>query len=218
MKTTHINTHLHTFRTLAKFLSFPKGLLVVMSCLRNGVLGAALDRWLQGRLLTYEMVTGEKPENDEDSPAVDEATLFKAVTRETFFVDFMRTDEFDEDGVSRSRVLSERIYLCLLAKGRRKAVSSYATSPSWSLAPSSFCASGAQCTMRAVSDGLEDDYHHQLPKAKARVARTRCLCKQHLKCTRRVPISRSFGLSSRRSPSVTTRTSKPTRCARPPAP
>lgn len=55
----------------------------------------------QGRLLTYEMVTGEPPGEDQESPAADEITLQKMVTQEAFFVDFLRTDEHDEDGVSK---------------------------------------------------------------------------------------------------------------------
>lgn len=54
----------------------------------------------QGLLLTYEMVTGERPAEDEESPPVDETTLQNAVVKEAFFVDFLRTDEHDEDGVS----------------------------------------------------------------------------------------------------------------------
>lgn len=45
------------------------------------------------------MVTGEHPGEDEESPPVDEATLQKAATEEAFFVDFLRPDEYDEDGV-----------------------------------------------------------------------------------------------------------------------
>lgn len=55
----------------------------------------------KGRL-TYEMVTGERPGEDEESPPVDQVTLQKVVTQEAFFVDFLRTDEHDEDGVSRA--------------------------------------------------------------------------------------------------------------------
>lgn len=46
------------------------------------------------------MVTGEAPGQDEESPPVEEATLYKAMSQEAYFVDFLRTDEFDEDGVS----------------------------------------------------------------------------------------------------------------------
>lgn len=51
--------------------------------------------------MTYEMVTGEAPGEDEESPPVDETTLQNLVTQEAFFVDFLRTDEHDEDGVRR---------------------------------------------------------------------------------------------------------------------
>lgn len=56
---------------------------------------------LQGHLLTYEMVTGESPGEDEASPQADDVTLQTIVTQEAFFVDFLRTDEHDEDGVRR---------------------------------------------------------------------------------------------------------------------
>lgn len=121
------DTYTYTNLSNTKIFCFPWDCW--LPCLCNGVLDDARDRGLQGRLLTYEMVAGEKPENDEDSPPVDEATLLKVVTRETFFVDFMRTDEFDEDGVSRGRVLCERVYLCLLANRHRKALRSHATLP-----------------------------------------------------------------------------------------
>lgn len=54
-------------------------------------------------MLTYEMVTGEHPGEDEESPPVDETTLQKAATQEAFFVDFLRADEYDEDGVREMR-------------------------------------------------------------------------------------------------------------------
>ena len=44
------------------------------------------------------MVTGESPGEDEVSPQADELTLQTVVTQEAFFVDFLRTDEHDEDG------------------------------------------------------------------------------------------------------------------------
>ena len=50
-------------------------------------------------MLTYEMVTGDSPGEDEESPPVDEVSLQQALTREAFFVNFLRTDEYDEDGV-----------------------------------------------------------------------------------------------------------------------
>lgn len=55
----------------------------------------------QGRSLTYEMVTGERPEEGEESPPADEMCLQKALTKEAFFVDFLRTDQYDEDGVRK---------------------------------------------------------------------------------------------------------------------
>lgn len=45
------------------------------------------------------MVTGEHPGENEESPPVDEVTLQNTVTKEAFFVDFLRADEHDEDGV-----------------------------------------------------------------------------------------------------------------------
>ena len=45
------------------------------------------------------MVTGESPGEDEESPPADEICLQKALTKEAFFVNFLRTDEYDEDGV-----------------------------------------------------------------------------------------------------------------------
>ena len=48
------------------------------------------------------MVTGESPGEDEVSPQADELTLQTVVTQEAFFVDFLRTDEHDEDGVRQS--------------------------------------------------------------------------------------------------------------------
>lgn len=60
----------------------------------------------QGRLLTYEVVTGESPGEDEESPPADEICLQKEVTREAFFVNFLRTDEYDEDGV---RAISKKL-------------------------------------------------------------------------------------------------------------
>lgn len=60
---------------------------------------------VKGQFLTYEMVTGEHPGQDEESPPADEITLLKAVTQESFFVDFLRTDEHDEDGVRGSSLL-----------------------------------------------------------------------------------------------------------------
>ncbi|CAN0142261.1 unnamed protein product, partial [Pylaiella littoralis] len=53
----------------------------------------------QGRSLTYQTVTGESPGEDEESPPADEICLQKALTKEAFFVDFLRTDQYDEDGV-----------------------------------------------------------------------------------------------------------------------
>lgn len=55
----------------------------------------------QGRSLTYQTVTGESPGEDEESPPADEICLQKALTKEAFFVDFLRTDQYDEDGVRR---------------------------------------------------------------------------------------------------------------------
>lgn len=56
------------------------------------------------------MVTGEPPGNDEESPAVDEITLQRMVTQEAFFVDFLRTDEHDEDGVSKNYAILVIVY------------------------------------------------------------------------------------------------------------
>ena len=47
------------------------------------------------------MVTGESPGEDEVSPPADDVTLQTMVTKEAFFVDFLRTDEHDEDGVRK---------------------------------------------------------------------------------------------------------------------
>lgn len=51
------------------------------------------------------MVTGESPGEDEVSPQADDVTLQTVVTQEALFVDFLRTDEHDEDGVSHFHVL-----------------------------------------------------------------------------------------------------------------
>lgn len=53
----------------------------------------------QGGSLTYDMVAGEAPTGDEDCPPLDEIRLLGLVTKEAFFVDFLRSDEYDEDGV-----------------------------------------------------------------------------------------------------------------------
>lgn len=45
------------------------------------------------------MVTGESPGEGEESSPADEVSLQKALTKEAFFVNFLRTDEYDEDGV-----------------------------------------------------------------------------------------------------------------------
>ncbi|CAM9708915.1 unnamed protein product, partial [Ectocarpus fasciculatus] len=66
---------------------------------QTALLGRAVLETPEGRLLTYEMVTGESPGEDEVSPPTDENSLQKAITQEAFFVDFLRTDEYDEDGV-----------------------------------------------------------------------------------------------------------------------
>ncbi|CBN78680.1 dynein heavy chain [Ectocarpus siliculosus] len=66
---------------------------------QTALLGRAVLETPEGRLLTYEMVTGESPGEDEVSPPTDEISLLKAITQEAFFVDFLRTDEYDEDGV-----------------------------------------------------------------------------------------------------------------------
>ncbi|CAM9783470.1 unnamed protein product [Ectocarpus sp. 6 AP-2014] len=66
---------------------------------QTALLGRAVLETSEGRLLTYEMVTGESPGEDEESPPTDENSLQKAITQEAFFVDFLRTDEYDEDGV-----------------------------------------------------------------------------------------------------------------------
>ncbi|CAM9172851.1 unnamed protein product [Hapterophycus canaliculatus] len=66
---------------------------------QTALVGRAVLETPEGRLLTYEMVTGESPGEDEESPPADEICLQKEVTKEAFFVNFLRTDEYDEDGV-----------------------------------------------------------------------------------------------------------------------
>lgn len=64
------------------------------------------------------MVTGESPGEDEESPPADEISLQKALTKEAFFVNFLRTDEHDEDGVNNhktARFNNEETNICFEA-------------------------------------------------------------------------------------------------------
>ncbi|CAM9240120.1 unnamed protein product [Discosporangium mesarthrocarpum] len=67
---------------------------------QTATLGRSVIQSREGSQLTYEMVTGQSPEGiDEASPPVDEITLQKYILEDAHFVDFLRDDEYDDDGV-----------------------------------------------------------------------------------------------------------------------
>lgn len=96
--------HAYTRRLSLKIKRKTK--LAIAKCF---ILSLPTRPFFQGRSLTYEMVTGESPGEDEESPPADEICLQKALTKEAFFVDFLRTDQYDEDGVrTKSKMFSNK--------------------------------------------------------------------------------------------------------------
>ncbi|CAM9139333.1 unnamed protein product, partial [Choristocarpus tenellus] len=81
--------------TLEDMIAFQKEL-----DMQTLILGRAVIQSDEGNKLTCEMVTGEAPEDpNARSPQVDEMTLQNCVLQEANFVDFLRDDKYDDDGV-----------------------------------------------------------------------------------------------------------------------